>query len=133
MPKVGQASKAKSIEVIGQLPFVTGSIRYGEPTKDSDIDLVILVSHDELKNLLHAVHFLQILRGEPEAENPTDYKCTSKAFRFGDLNLIVCTTEEQYMVWKNGTRECVEVNPCSREEAREIFNEYRRDAGIPES
>jgi predicted nucleotidyltransferase len=97
--------------------FITGSHAYGRPTEKSDVDLVILVS----KKTANALRSLCELDRGP-------------ACRFGDLNLILCTTEVEFAVWELGTQrlkmETEESRPIDKHEAKEKFNELRRLVGI---
>lgn len=61
--------------------FVTGSRWYGTPREDSDIDLVVVVSPEEAEILWSL------------SENP------GGSVRFGRLNLIVLTDEDQGDTW----------------------------------
>lgn len=66
------------------IAFITGSFAYGKPNEDSDIDLVIFCD-EETKALL-------------EKHSETNPKVS-----FGNLNLIICTTIEEYSHWALGT------------------------------
>lgn len=105
--------------------FVTGSHAYGTPRYDSDIDLVILVSESDLellqkcsekKNFWHQDE--QYSRNTPQAA----------CLRFGDLNIIACTDEMQYDVWKKGTKRLKAKAPVLREEAVDLFASLRAKA-----
>lgn len=78
--------------------FITGSYACaprvgGDKSVQSDIDLVVFVSEDDA----------QELRGM--AENRTGSGSSeSLSLRFGQLNLIVETTEEKYDAWIIGTK-----------------------------
>lgn len=99
--------------------FVTGSRRYGKPTPDSDLDLVILVEDEDAQKLLI----------EHGGEQDDDGRLV---IRFGKLNLIVCRDIEQYEAWKDGTEACVKVRhlsgqPVGRDHAIEILSAFRSD------
>lgn len=112
------------------MSFLTGSRVYGTPREDSDIDLVVLVSHAEI-DLLHKL-----------SENSTDIKvCTSDiehglssgSFKFGQINLIAVTKKEHYEIWKRGTEDLCKIagergSPITREEACKHFKELRDGA-----
>jgi hypothetical protein len=87
--------------------FVTGSIAYGIANKDSDCDLVILVSKLDMHRLIDI------------SEDFDDYgtDCTTACLRFGRLNLIVVTQEKDFDIWKEGTEELIARRPVTREEA----------------
>ena len=63
--------------------FLTGSLLYGFPTSDSDIDLVIFCSEKEKELLL----------------NNSDNNCIP--IKYSKLNLIICTEEKQYIETPN--------------------------------
>lgn len=66
--------------------FVTGSWTYGTVHEESDVDLVIQVSPNDRR-------ILEILADS-----------TEKGVRFGNLNLIICETDDEMAMWKAGTR-----------------------------
>jgi hypothetical protein len=82
--------------------FVTGSRKYGRPTKNSDIDLVIFTSQadcDLLKEL-----------SEEANEDCNGYFYENRAgmsLRFGNLNLIITTTKKHYDIWTQGTHHLI--------------------------
>jgi len=69
--------------------FITGSHAYGTPTDESDIDLVVWVGGDA-KTLLAK-------EGYP--------------IRFGNLNLILVDSEEQWTAWEAGTNALKRIAP----------------------
>lgn len=75
--------------------FLTGSVVYGIPSEKSDIDLVVLTD-EHTKNVL---------------------ACDGFPIRFGCLNLILLTDEEQWAIWKKGTEDLEKIKPVSRETA----------------
>ncbi len=85
--------------------FVTGSQKYGSPNKDSDIDLVVFLDSDDI--LLLADTFL------PDDPGYGDVL----VLRFDTLNLICFSDEKKYEAWKQGTAECYEKRPVTREVA----------------
>ena len=91
--------------------FITGSWAYGEPRPDSDIDLVIMCGTLEA----------DILRSASEDD---------ASVRYGNLNLIVCDTEEEWNLWKKGTEMLAARRPVKRKEAIQLFSQLREEAGI---
>lgn len=90
-------------------PFLTGSWAYGAPRlswgrfdedeKDeaSDVDLVVLVSPEDLEILIQ------------ESDSSDDEKgsydfATSASLRFGRLNLVCVTNDADFQLWKIGTK-----------------------------
>lgn len=86
--------------------FLTGSRAYGDPRPDSDIDLVI-----------HCDAATERLLMEHSDE--------SGAIKFGDLNILACTTKPEYLAWFKGTKECILHHPTPRWRAVEIFDRWR--------
>ncbi len=92
--------------------FITGSRAYGTPREDSDIDLVVACSTDEISTLWE-------LCEHPHA------KCV-----FGKLNLVLFNVEkpedvERYQRWKGAHDRLVARAPVTKDEAIKEF----RDAG----
>lgn len=95
------------------LSFITGSRAYGRPTDGSDVDLVIRVTPATA----------ELLRELAGGKEPV---------RFGKLNLILCTTDEEFAVWRIGTTEMNQspMRPYTREAAKRVFDEYRLRLGL---
>jgi predicted nucleotidyltransferase len=91
--------------------FITGSQEYGKyKTPESDVDLVIRVdsfTEDKLRRL---------------SDDPS-----SPSIRFGKLNLICCTDDTEYAMWKTGTSLCRIKKVESKEKAIEVFDDIRKD------
>lgn len=68
------------------MTFVTGSFAFGTPTAQSDIDVVVLVDEDTAATIRTA---LACPKGT--------------TVRAGRLNLILCTSPEDYAIWRVGT------------------------------
>lgn len=84
--------------------FITGSHAYGSPNESSDIDLVVWAV-GETRATLEA-------GGYP--------------VRFGKLNLILISDEDQWDIWRLGTQALVKLSkarksPVSRDEAVAFF------------
>lgn len=92
------------------LAFVTGSRAYGTPRPDSDVDLVILTSADDMK-LLCAVSTCF----------DDSYDGSSASLRFGDLNLLVFCDEELFNAWRNTHAELCAMKPVTRDLAIAAF------------
>jgi len=84
-----------------------GSRVYGE---DSDVDLCVLVSHEEAK----------ILGSCADALRPG---CGSFPVRYGNLNIIVCTDPRTYRNWKRGCDNLKSMAPVTKEQARTMFRQ----------
>lgn len=102
------------------MAFITGSRAYGTPKEDSDVDLVIFVSHADA----------QILRNNADTEN-YDYfgdnnnECNS--IRYGNLNIIITTSLEKYKAWQAGTTSLKAFSPVTREKAVQVLRELVDD------
>ena len=116
--------------------FITGSRAYGQPNADSDLDLVILVDESTKAQL---VAFSDL---------------STEPIRFGKLNIIACTTEEEFTCWKYGTMSLIhrrdesqKTSPVNnddpfgewtgpttldlgRDMAKTYLDSYRREAGV---
>jgi hypothetical protein len=119
------------------LAFLTGSRMYGIPTPSSDVDLVIRVDP-------HVATILRDLADKVKAAK----EGSRPPCRFGKLNLILCETDTEYAVWKVGTEtmkrairdhedtedpdfnDDFEPLTYSRDEAKSVFDGYRKDVGI---
>ena len=87
--------------------FLTGSRAYGTPQPDSDIDLCVLVSREDL----------EVLKRVAGATDTQEYWNTDAALRFGSLNLLAFADAPQYEAWKRGTAELKEKRPVTRSAA----------------
>lgn len=101
--------------------FITGSRVYGKPTPSSDIDLVILVDEQTSTRL-------QLMARETDEQKPL-------AIRFGRLNLIICTDEAEFAVWKVGTCQMVrqkikDGKKFDKTEAKAVFDLLRESLGM---
>lgn len=92
--------------------FITGSRAYGTPTKDSDVDIVILADSDAESLLWNLSE-------------------SSDKILLGRANIIACETEERFDLWKRGTDELIARRPVTRSEAIEHFTRIGmpRDSG----
>lgn len=106
------------------IAFITGSRAYGEPTAKSDVDLVIRTDDATAA----------ILRGlsDPVLQNSKDKQLV---IRFGKLNIVVCTTDEQFAVWRIGTTFMQRMKQANGEtynweQAKAVFDELRDQVGI---
>ena len=102
------------------MAFITGSLAYGEPNEESDVDLVILLDSDSgLEDEEYLKHF-------SDAKPPQ--------IRFGKLNLIVCYTETEYAYWKAATemmrREKKEGKPSNKKKAKQRLDWFREKLGL---
>jgi len=104
---------------MNQRPFLTGSHRYGKPTAESDIDLVVLITDDQI-TLEHLV-----LKSYTAKDNSPN--SIGESIRYGKLNLIICTTDESYMQWYSATALCCLEMPVTKEHAKEIFSTVMKD------
>lgn len=89
------------MEIVKQLhSFITGSRKYGSPRADSDLDLVVFMEGVDVA-LLGSV---ADMTPQGFTEDGVEYDSRfGWPFRFGKLNVIVCTKPEQWQVWQDGT------------------------------
>lgn len=97
--------------------FLTGSQVYGKPTKDSDVDLVILMSPDEARRLNSFSD--QKMRYDPDRYPDSFLSC-----RFGVLNILVCTDPKQFAAWFLGTNECSASKPKNTAQATKVMAKF---------
>lgn len=71
--------------------FIVGSRSYGTPTDKSDIDLVIYCDRET-----------QLILDQHTEGTASPFHKQVRQLRFGKLNVIACTTEEQWAAWKLG-------------------------------
>ncbi len=95
--------------------ILTGSQVYGTPTKESDIDLVVLVNEK-------TANALQRLDDTSDGEDRSAGE-GSFSLRFGTLNLIVLTDHRRFMSWVDGTKELGAKKPVERSVAVKRFKE----------
>jgi len=91
--------------------FITGSRAYGTPREDSDLDLAILVSEKDLKQLE------TIADKEPDKKPRYDDPTYGNSLRFGQLNLVCMLDSDEYEHWKEITQKLIEIKPVTRKEA----------------
>ena len=100
------------------IPFVTGSSIYGKYyTEKSDIDLVVYMTHKDLRTLREAAgkedDWFSEYRGfAPDCE----------PLKFDNLNIIPVITKKQYKLWKKATKVCKKICPTTKKQAIEIFD-----------
>lgn len=106
--------------------FVTGSRAYGKPKVGSDVDLVVLVSKEDMAILKQTA--------DPVATLHPEYgDIVSVPLRFGKLNLIVTTSAIDYGVWLKGTERLEAMashEPVSRATAVDLFKALRFKHGL---
>ena len=105
--------------------FITGSYAYGRPTSKSDIDLVVFVDKDDLDKLNQIAD-----KDHPHSEDENYIIAGGTSLRFGKLNLIVCTIQLYFEIWREGTKRLKKKAPVSRDEACRFFDQLRRSEGL---
>ncbi len=81
--------------------FLTGSRVYGRPREDSDVDMVVRVDISTARVLYSLSDTFDAAKFADETD--PDYGGIG-VVRFGKLNLILCTDDDQYTAWRMGTR-----------------------------
>ena len=99
--------------------FVTGSHAYGTPRPDSDIDLVVLVSPEDMSRLV---------KMDPDSNADRYGVMCSSYLRYGNLNLLAVDNEIDFAVWLVGTQELIARKPVTRDEAVEVFKRLQKQA-----
>ena len=83
--------------------ILTGSQVYGTPTASSDIDMVVLVSQETLNLLAALVNEDEKMPKKGNMNSDGELEMTQLTARFGRLNIIVVTREEDWEAWRRGT------------------------------
>lgn len=89
--------------------FLTGSRAYGTPSEDSDIDIAMLLSKEDLDALLK-------LCDGVDATSPNPYQ-SGWSLRFGKLNLLCFDSEPEFKGWMKATELLIERKPVTRQTA----------------
>lgn len=97
--------------------FITGSHAYGTPTKESDIDLVVLLSDKDYDKLTGIVEDTK----DASWDGP-ELGYDSTSLRFGSLNIICLTDNKAYVAWRDGTIQLKKEAPVTRERAIEVLS-----------
>ncbi len=102
--------------------FITGSRAYGTPRTTSDVDLVVLVTAEEL-DVLEEMGYAH--------PNNSGTLMGNLSLQFGRMNLIVLTDPSDYSVWLEATTRLIERKPVIRREAVELFDRllHKRNSG----
>ncbi len=102
------------------LAFITGSRAYGTVKPSSDVDLVIRCTL-EMKQLLQKLSDKIVgLAGE------------QLTIRFGKCNIIACTTDEEFAVWRIGTTQMKNsvARPYDKIAAKQVLDTLREMVGL---
>lgn len=83
--------------------ILTGSQVYGTPTESSDIDMVVLVSRETLELLSSLLNDDEKMPKKGNMNSDGELEMTQLTARFGRLNLIAVTREEDWDAWRRGT------------------------------
>lgn len=109
------------------LPFVTGSTVYGERYRKllgSDLDLVVLVSHETLAILIREYEH------DPESDDYEGVGNGSIRIHRGGLDLIVTAEPEIFGAWKIATDFLIAFPPESREKAVQVVEAHLEAARV---
>jgi hypothetical protein len=88
--------------------FFTGSRTYGTPRADSDLDLAIRVSYEELAKIVVSNVADEVIWYD---NSPT------ASLKFGKLNVIACLTDDAFEKWALSTTSLELRAPVTRDEA----------------
>lgn len=110
-----------------QNSFLTGSQVYGTPTDDSDTDLVILLTHEDLRLLrLVAPDKNDNASGEWYGSEG-DYSFVLRGKNNKKVNLICFTDENKFLAWKKGTMILKTIAPVGRDQAIEVLDRMEKE------
>lgn len=101
--------------------FITGSRAYGTPNAESDVDLVIRVDENTAA----------MLRKLSDKTTEIAQKGAKTPVRFGNLNLILCETDDEWAVWRVGTTGMMnDIETYDRVKAKAELDKLRTLVGI---
>ena len=106
------------------MAVIGGSRAYGTPREDSDVDMVILVSQEDLALLMENFDNTKVGATEP---TPAYANEAGTSLRVGNLNLIVTTNPEVYALWEDGINYLKSQKPVTREFAVGYLSGMRQD------
>ena len=96
------------------MSFLTGSHAYGTPHDKSDVDVVVLLTNEELCKLA-------LVADEVCGDQTSASDDSAASLRFGRLNLICVVDKDEYEAWRTATAELVERRPVTRDEAVKVI------------
>lgn len=100
--------------------IITGSQVYGQPTDESDVDVVVLMDRVDL-DLLDA-----LLPGGRQ-------HCTGVTWRLGQLNLIATWSTEEFEAWNAARDECeARGGDLTRDESVKIHRQAFQKRNVPD-
>jgi hypothetical protein len=100
--------------------FITGSRIYGIPKPDSDIDLVVFLTHDEYWKLAKLAS-----PSSPSNHPSASDEDAHPSLYFGNLNLIPAFEPEVFQAWFDGTEFLKQESPVPKQRACEVMEEFR--------
>ncbi len=101
------------------MSLVTGSRVYGTPRYNSDIDLVVLLTSEELK----IFESFEEKSDNVVSNSENDKIGKSLSVKYGKLNLIITTDKKVYKAWKKATEELIAKKPVTRGDAIRLVKE----------
>lgn len=104
--------------------ILTGSYVYGKPTRESDVDIVILCDKETAEILNDQ------LRPDSYFGRGNNHPSVDNSVRQGRINLIIETQEKAFNCWVEGTEQLVAKKPVKRDEAVKLFTKLRKKAGV---
>lgn len=112
----------------------TGSWVYGKPNKNSDVDLVLLVTKKQLATLKKLADKDCSLVAPRNTISDGGGEISSASLRYGKLNLILTTDPVAFAVWHAGTADLVARKQrgtvLSKAAAIKIFRRLRQNHNV---
>ncbi len=105
--------------------FLTGSRAYGTPKPESDTDIVLHMSEDDLCEL-YSIHGPDDDRDDDPSFSSNNGRPTNYSFRMGKANLICMTDPEEFQAWKSATEVLKRNRPVTRDLAIEAIDLFLR-------
>jgi len=107
--------------------FIVGSRAYGTPRDDSDVDLVVYLTMEDLEILRSVIGTPEESAARTENdESDGKGEISSGSFRIGNLNLIAVTKLSDVEIWRKGTQFLKASSPVTRDEAIAHFRMLRK-------
>ena len=108
--------------------ILTGSYAYGKPTRESDVDIVILCDKETAEILNDQ------LRPDSYFGRGNTHPSVDNSVRQGRINLIIETQEKAFNVWVDGTERLMAQKPIKHKNvAIKLFALLRKKAGVYQS
>ena len=97
--------------------LMTGSRVYGTPSEASDWDVVVFCNREDAQKVFNKLD--KITEWSDFGDQDGD------SVKFGNINFVLCYTQERFNSWKTGTEELDKKKPVERKFAVDLFKLLR--------